>query len=215
MNIWGTQKSKFISFINYISTLKGALLVDPPQQNQQSGAHLTNTNANNNYHHHHLHHTHPHNQLTTNPLIQPSFTNPFEQHTHNEASYHHQTYQKTEPSIKTPSKSSKMPSSSSKSATPNTAPSTSGLSSGGGGGMKRHLSGSNSSLQNSDEDEDYGDEAASTLGGYNYPKSKEEKRRLSHTAAEQKRRNAIKVGFISPLYNYIIILGLNSFSAPS
>lgn len=106
-----------------------------------------------------------------------------------------------------------MPSSSSKSATPNTAPSTSGLSS-GGGGMKRHLSGSNSSLQNSDEDEDYGDEAASTLGGYNYPKSKEEKRRLSHTAAEQKRRNAIKVGFIYPLYNYILILGLNPFSAP-
>jgi hypothetical protein len=77
--------------------------------------------------------------------------------------------------------------------------------------MKRHLSGSNSSLQNSDEDEDYGDEAASTLGGYN-PKSKEEKRRLSHTAAEQKRRNAIKVGFFS-LSHFSAYL-YSPFSAP-
>ena len=73
---------------------------------------------------------------------------------------------------------------------------------------KRHFSGSTSSLQNSgnylketkfskilyfktilflieDEDDDY--EEGST------PTSREEKRRLSHTAAEQKRRNAIKV----------------------
>lgn len=80
--------------------------------------------------------------------------------------------------------------------------------------MKRHLSGSNSSLQNSDEDEDYGDEAASTLGGYNYPKSKEEKRRLSHTAAEQKRRNAIKVGFFSLSFLRFIIYLYSPFSAP-
>jgi len=57
------------------------------------------------------------------------------------------------------------------------------------GNNKRHFSGSNSSLQNSDdEDDEYEDTD-------NLVKSREEKRRLSHTVAEQKRRNAIKHGY--------------------
>lgn len=54
---------------------------------------------------------------------------------------------------------------------------------------KRHFSGggSNSSLQNSEDDDDEFDEMDMSS------KSREEKRRLSHTVAEQKRRNAIKV----------------------
>lgn len=63
-------------------------------------------------------------------------------------------------------------------------------------GSKRHFSGSNSSLQNSDDDDDdYMDSALDLSQGDMANKSKEEKRRLSHTAAEQKRRNAIKQGF--------------------
>jgi len=59
---------------------------------------------------------------------------------------------------------------------------------------KRHFSGSNSSLQNSDDDDDdFGDNDTTGLNGS--IKSREEKRRLSHTAAEQKRRNAIKQGY--------------------
>lgn len=59
---------------------------------------------------------------------------------------------------------------------------------------KRHFSGSNSSLQNSDDDDDdYNDNDTTNLTGST--KSREEKRRLSHTAAEQKRRNAIKQGY--------------------
>ena len=58
---------------------------------------------------------------------------------------------------------------------------------------KRHFSGSNSSLQNSDDDDD-DFESTMDMSQPDYAnKSKEEKRRLSHTAAEQKRRNAIKV----------------------
>ncbi|RNA20403.1 hypothetical protein BpHYR1_037755 [Brachionus plicatilis] len=59
-------------------------------------------------------------------------------------------------------------------------------------GSKRHFSGSNSSLQNSDDDDDEFADMDTSQGG-TLSKSKEEKRRLSHTAAEQKRRNAIKV----------------------
>jgi MAX-like protein X len=67
-------------------------------------------------------------------------------------------------------------------------------SSSSGGAVKRQLSGSNSSLQNSDEDDDFGDNDSNpNLFGLN--KSREEKRRISHTAAEQKRRNAIKRGY--------------------
>lgn len=59
---------------------------------------------------------------------------------------------------------------------------------------KRHFSGSNSSLQNSDdEDDEFGDSTLDMSQSDLANKSKEEKRRLSHTAAEQKRRNAIKV----------------------
>jgi len=66
------------------------------------------------------------------------------------------------------------------------------------GASKRHFSDSNSSLQNSEDDEDFIEAAASISNLYDSglssnSKSKEEKRRLSHTAAEQKRRNAIKV----------------------
>lgn len=42
-----------------------------------------------------------------------------------------------------------------------------------------------------DDDDDFGDNDTTGLNGS--IKSREEKRRLSHTAAEQKRRNAIKV----------------------
>lgn len=61
-------------------------------------------------------------------------------------------------------------------------------------GTKRHFSGSNSSLQNSDDDDDdFADSTMDLSQSDLANKSKEEKRRLSHTAAEQKRRNAIKV----------------------
>lgn len=61
-------------------------------------------------------------------------------------------------------------------------------------GSKRHFSGSNSSLQNSDdEDDEFADSNLDVSQTDSVNKSKEEKRRLSHTAAEQKRRNAIKV----------------------
>ncbi|CAF0897584.1 unnamed protein product [Brachionus calyciflorus] len=61
---------------------------------------------------------------------------------------------------------------------------------------KRHFSGSNSSLQNSDDEDDDFIESSLDLSQADLAnKSKEEKRRLSHTAAEQKRRNAIKQGF--------------------
>lgn len=65
---------------------------------------------------------------------------------------------------------------------------------------KRHFSGSNSSLQNSDDEDDF-DGNSSFIGGANAGglqiggKTRDEKRRMSHTAAEQKRRNAIKTGF--------------------
>lgn len=58
---------------------------------------------------------------------------------------------------------------------------------------KLHFSGSQSSLMNSD-DEDYYQET--TNGSiHDADRSREEKRRISHTAAEQKRRNAIKRGY--------------------
>ncbi|CAF0897603.1 unnamed protein product [Brachionus calyciflorus] len=61
---------------------------------------------------------------------------------------------------------------------------------------KRHFSGSNSSLQNSDDEDDDFIESSLDLSQADLAnKSKEEKRRLSHTAAEQKRRNAIKRGY--------------------
>ena len=85
---------------------------------------------------------------------------------------------------------------------------------------KLHFSGSQSSLLNSgiykmllfrsdsnsfsnlilklDDDDDYQDTANGSI--YDADRSREEKRRISHTAAEQKRRNAIKVNI-----HYVII----------
>ena len=61
--------------------------------------------------------------------------------------------------------------------------------------VKRHFSGSNSSLQNSDDDDDFMDAEGGSGMNFMDAKTKEERRRLSHTAAEQKRRNAIKRGY--------------------
>jgi hypothetical protein len=78
------------------------------------------------------------------------------------------------------------------------------------GPTKRHFSGSNSSLQNSDNDDEDDDlmdtDNNSMNSSFMDAKTKEERRRLSHTAAEQKRRNAIKVRKIGLYFNFVFFL---------